>query len=493
MSSTPQTNRPAVIAAVMASMAMVAIEATIVSTAMPQIVTKLGGLHLYSWVFSSFLLTQTAMTVVFGKLADLYGRKPVMLAGIAIFLIGSILAGFAWSMPAMIVFRLIQGVGAGAIQPVTLTIVGDLYPVHERGKIQGYLASVWAISAVLGPMAGGLIIKDLSWAWIFWINIPIGLASAALFVVFLHEKERRASPSIDYVGAALFTVAIASLMIALTAAGTGDDTLGWSACTVFVVSAGLFVWQELRAADPMISFALWGRRPIAAANASTVFSGMALMGLTTFLPMYVQGVLHRSPVVAGLALTMMMVGWPVGATFAARSFHRFGLRRLLIGGGLFLPVGAMLFVLLNPDSSPVVAGIGSLVMGFGMGTGSVSSLVLIQELVDTSQRGSATASNLFSRNLGSTLGATAFGAVLNYGLTHSKTLGVVTSEQLRQVLENAPGSTGADLAIRFALHQSLHLTFLAIFGVAVAIVLAVLMVPPVPLSTMSKAPAIMEG
>ena len=145
-------------------MAMVAIEATIVSTAMPQIVSQLGDLHLYSWVFSSFLLTQTATTVIFGKLADLYGRKPVVLAGIAIFLIGSILAGFAWSMPAMIAFRLIQGVGAGAIQPVTLTIVADLYPARERGKVQGYLASVWAISAVVGPMVGGLIIRDFSWS-----------------------------------------------------------------------------------------------------------------------------------------------------------------------------------------------------------------------------------------------------------------------------------------------------------------------------------------
>src|SRR5580658_5449213 len=187
MSPNPQTTRPLVIASVMASMAMVAIEATIVSTAMPQIVTQLGGLHLYSWVFSSFLLAQTAMTVVFGKLADVYGRKPVMLFGIAVFLIGSLLAGFAWSMPIMIVFRLIQGVGAGAIQPVSMTIVADLYPPHERGKIQGYLASVWAISAVLGPMAGGLIIRDWSWSWIFWINIPIGLASAAGFIFFLHE------------------------------------------------------------------------------------------------------------------------------------------------------------------------------------------------------------------------------------------------------------------------------------------------------------------
>jgi multidrug resistance protein len=192
------TNRPLVIAAIMASMAMVAIEATIVSTVMPQIASELGGLHLYSWVFASFLLAQTAMTVVFGKLSDLYGRKPVMFVGIGIFLVGSVLAGFSWSMPAMICFRLIQGIGAGAIQPVSLTIVGDLYPARERGKVQGYLASVWAVSAVVGPMIGALIVQKLEWGWIFWMNVPIGLAAAALFWRHLHEAPTvRRSSSID--------------------------------------------------------------------------------------------------------------------------------------------------------------------------------------------------------------------------------------------------------------------------------------------------------
>ena len=261
MSRSPQSSRPLVIASVMASMAMVAIEATIVSTAMPQIVAELGDLHLYSWVFSSFLLTQTAMTVIFGKLADLYGRKPIILVGIAIFLAGSVLAGFAWSMPAMIVFRLIQGIGAGAIQPVTLTVVADLYPARERGKVQGYLASVWAISAVVGPMVGGFIIHNLSWAWIFWMNVPIGLASAAGFIAFLRESERHARPSIDFAGAALFMVAIAALMLALTYAGNEEVTRTSIAGGVFVLSALFFVLQERRAAEPMISFALWSRKP----------------------------------------------------------------------------------------------------------------------------------------------------------------------------------------------------------------------------------------
>ncbi|MEC5406332.1 MDR family MFS transporter [Paraburkholderia sp. MPAMCS5] len=488
MSRTTQSSRHLVIAAVMASMAMVAIEATIVSTAMPQIVAQLGDLHLYSWVFSSFLLTQTAMTVVFGKLADLYGRKPIVLAGIAIFLIGSVLAGFAWSMPAMIAFRLIQGIGAGAIQPVTLTIVADLYPARERGKVQGYLASVWAISAVVGPMVGGFIIRNASWSWIFWMNVPIGLASAAGFIAFLRESERHARPSIDFLGAALFMAAIAALMTALTYAGDNDIAHASMAAAAFVVCLLLFVLQERRAQEPMISFALWSRRPIAACNGATVLSGMILMGSTTFLPMYVQGVLNRSPVIAGLALTMMMVGWPVGATLGAKSFHRIGLRRMLIGGSSFIPLGAVLLLFLAPGGSPLVAALGSLVMGFGMGTSSVSSLMLIQDIVTMDERGSATASNLFSRNLGSTLGATLFGAVLNFGLSHSKGAAAVTSDQLKNLLQNQAASLGSSDMVRMVLHQSLHLTFVSIFAIAIFVVALLTLVPSITLGADKKMP-----
>src|SRR6202166_1966829 len=270
----PKSARALIIASVMTTMAMIAIEATIVSTAMPQIVADLGGLRLYSWVFSSFLLAQTAMTVVFGNLADVYGRKPVMLVGIGIFLLGSLLAGFAWSMPVLVCCRLIQGIGAGAMQPVAMTIVADLYPARERGKIQGYLASVWAISAVLGPIAGGFIIRDWSWPWIFWINVPIGVAAAFGFLLFFHEHAKRERRSIDIAGAALFTVAVASLLIALTEAATSDNTPGLVAAGVFCLSLVLFIAQERRAADPMISFALWGRRPIAAANSVGVLASM---------------------------------------------------------------------------------------------------------------------------------------------------------------------------------------------------------------------------
>jgi EmrB/QacA subfamily drug resistance transporter len=469
--------RALVIASVMSTMAMIAIEATIVSTAMPQIVADLGGLRLYSWVFSSFLLAQTAMTVVFGNLADVYGRKPVMLVGIGIFLLGSLLAGFAWSMPVLICCRLVQGVGAGAMQPVAMTIVADLYPARERGKVQGYLASVWAVAAVIGPVLGGLIIRSVSWAWIFWLNIPVGLVAAAGYILFLRDHSTHERRSIDVGGTISFTVAVTSLLVALTEVGNHHPIQLGAAAGLTCVATVVFLLLERRAGNPIVSIALWSHRPIAATNGVGVLASMTVIGLTTFLPIYVQIVMQRSPTTAGLALTTMLIGWPAGATLAARLFHRFALRHLLLTGALIQPLGALFFVALTPHMPPFVAAMGSLVMGFGMGLISVPSLVLIQEIVDSTQRGRVTASNLFSRNFGSTLGATVLGAVFNHGLSRSGTMAPITSDQLRQLL-NAPGPTTGGEQIRLAMEHALNLTFWAMLVLSLGTVLLALWVPP---------------
>ncbi|WP_375455621.1 MDR family MFS transporter [uncultured Methylobacterium sp.] len=481
MPTLPKTRRPLVLAAVMAATFMIAIEATIVSTAMPQIAGQLGDLHLYAWVFASFLLTQTATTVVFGKLSDLYGRRPVLLFGIAVFLLGSLLCGLAWSMPSLILFRLVQGVGAGAIQPVSLTVVGDLYSARERGRVQGYLASVWGISSVAGPLVGGLIIGRLSWPWIFWINLPIGIVAAILFVLFLREGVERRPRRIDVVGAALFTGAIAALMMAL--ADAAAPTAATSAAGLaFVVASALFVLQERRAADPMLDVRLWAQRPIATANAATLLSGMTVIGLTAFLPMYVQGVLRQSPLVAGFTLTLMVLGWPIGATLAARNFVRFGLRPTLLLGAALLPLGAAAFVALGPATAPAVAGMGSVVMGLGMGFLSTAAIVIIQDSVSWAQRGAATASNIFARNLGSTLGATALGAVLNYRLAHPDGGAAVSTDQLRRLLDDPASLGGAADAARAGLQQALHGTFWTVFALAALTLLVSLLVPRVSIT-----------
>jgi MFS family permease len=472
------THRTLVLAAVMAANFMIAIEATIVSTAMPQIVGQLGGLSLYSWVFAAFLLTQTATTVVFGKLADLAGRKTVMLVGIAAFLFGSILCGFAWSMPSLIVFRLVQGIGAGAVQPTAMTIVGDLYSPHERAKIQGWLASVWAVSAVLGPLAGGLIIQHFSWAWIFWMNLPIGALAAAGFWAYLHEKRARGRGRIDHLSAAFFTVAIAAIMADLTALSTSGELEIGLTTLVALVAVVVFVLQERRSPEPMISLDLWGRRPIAAANAASLLAGMVMIGLTTFLPVFVQGVMKQSPLIAGFALSAMVLGWPIGATVGVRAgLKRFGVRAVLRVGGVLIPLGSLVFLVLNRGSSPIVAGLGSLVVGLGMGLSSSASIILIQEIVDWSERGSVTASYLFARSLGSTFGATVFGAVLNFGLLRFGH-GGVSSDQLRQLLERGSES-GGDPGLRAALEQSLHLTFVSMLAIALLAAATLFLVPKI--------------
>jgi MFS family permease len=471
----PPPRRPLILAAVMAAMFMIAIEATIVATAMPQIAGQLGDLHLYAWVFASFLLAQTAMTMVFGKLADSHGRRPVMLWGIAIFLAGSLLCGFAWSIPSLIAFRLVQGVGAGAIQPIALTIVGDLYSVKERAKIQGWLASVWGVSSVLGPLAGGLIVQHVSWAWIFWMNIPVGVLAAAGFAAFLREEVARQGRPVDVAGALLLTLALAALMTAATEPG---GRLFLPAALLAVAGTAVFLWWESRAPDPILNLRLWLRRPVATANATVLFSGMAIIGLTAFLPMYVQAVLGRSALAAGFALTMMVLGWPLGSILAARAFGRFGLRACLVLGAALLPAGALAFLLLGPASSAVLAGAGSFVMGLGMGFLSTAAIVMLQESVGWAERGAVTASNVFSRNLGSALGAVVLGGVLNLSLaSQGGAAAGIDFEAIRRLLEQGQGLV-PDAAVRAALAEGLHLTFWAVFALCVATLLLALLVPP---------------
>ena len=300
-------------------------------------------------------------------------------------------------------------------------------------------------------------------------------------MLFLHEEVKPRERSIDVAGAALFTVAIASLMVALTEVGTSASAVLWPGL-VFAAAVILFALQERRAADPMLDAGLWGQRPILTANVATLLSGMAIIGLTAFLPIFVQGVMRQSSLVAGFTLTTMVFGWPVGATVAAKNFMRFGLKPTLLFGAALLPLGAVVFVVLGASSSPALAGLGSIVMGFGMGFLSTASIVIIQDSVDWAQRGSATASNIFARQLGQTLGATVLGTVLNYGLAHPLNGPAVSSDQLRRLLDSPDSLAGAADAVRVALGQSLHVTFWGIFIITVLTLLLSMLVPRVTIA-----------
>ncbi|MDC3417342.1 MDR family MFS transporter [Aquibacillus salsiterrae] len=415
-SSQKQTRRPLVLAFLVISMFMAAIEGTIVATAMPDIVADLGGFSVYSWVFSSFLLMQAVTTLIYGKLSDLFGRKPVFLIGVIIFLVGSILCGLATTMTMLVIFRIVQGIGAGAVQPIATTIVGDMYTMEERSKIQGYLASVWGISSVIGPLAGGLIVNFSDWAWIFWINVPLGTVAMIGVFLFFHENVSREKKSIDYLGSGLFFISISSLIVVLVKGG-----VNWSwgspqvviLLTIFVLSVLFFLLQEKRAATPMMPLTIWKNKLITTANLATLTSGMIIIGLSSFIPTYVQAVMGYSSIIAGFTLCTLSIGWPVSSTIAGHLVLKIGFRKTALIGGFALLIGGLLFYFLTPSNGPLYVGFSSFVVGVGMGFSSTPFIVSIQASVDWKMRGVATSLNMFMRIIGSALGAAVLGAILN--------------------------------------------------------------------------------
>ncbi|MBE3596550.1 MAG: MFS transporter [Hydrogenibacillus sp.] len=410
------THRPIVLAAVMLGMFMAAVESTIVSTAMPTIVGDLGGFQWMSWVFSGFMLAQAITTPIFGKLSDLFGRKAVYTVGVALFLSGSLLSGLSPTMGWLIVFRLLQGLGAGSVMPIATTIVGDIYTAEERARIQGWLSSVWGISAVTGPIIGAFIVEHWHWAWIFWINVPVGVLSVALVIAFLHEPEVRAKPAIDFAGALTLFASIAGWMSVLLFSGTFWPWFGgamWALTALALTATVLFFFVERRAVEPVMPLELWENRLIAVANGATFVTGMIMIALSMFLPSYIQGVLGDGPQVAGLALSAMSVGWPIASFLSGRLLIVFGPRKLAILGSGFLLLGGLLFALIRPAYGPVYAGAASFFIGMGMGFTNTAYIVSIQNSVPWRLRGAATSNNLFMRLFGGTFGGAVLGALLN--------------------------------------------------------------------------------
>ncbi|WP_339145646.1 MULTISPECIES: MDR family MFS transporter [unclassified Sutcliffiella] len=482
-----KTKRPFVLAAIMLAMFMAAIEATIVSTAMPAIAADLGGFSLYSWVFSSYLLMNAVTVLIYGKLSDLFGRKPILTFGIIVFLIGSLLCGMASSIEMLIVFRFIQGFGAGAVMPIASTIVGDMYTKEERAKIQGYLSSVWGISAILGPAIGGLLVQFVSWRFVFWVNIPLGILAIVGLYLFLHEGVEKKKHSIDYAGAGLLFLSVSSFMLVMVEGGvrwawTSGPVLSLIALSAVTIT--LFVFQERRAKDPMMPFDIWQERSILIANTTSMTTGVMLIGISSFLPAFVQGVMERPPIVAGFTLTTMSIGWPIAAMIAGRLLLKIGFRTTSIIGGIALIMGSIIFMTLSPDDGPVWAAFGSFMIGIGMGFSTTAFIVSIQSNVPWQKRGVATASNMFMRTLGSTIGAALLGGILNSRIQeHLRENGAVeqfsldsTTLLLNEEQRNQL-SDSMKVLLQDGLTSALHTVYLVVAGFAVISFLLILLLP----------------
>lgn len=402
-------NRPLIVSALLLSMFMAAMEATVIATAMPTVIADLGGIHLYGWVGASYLLASTVTVPLYGKLADRHGRKPVLLLGIALFLAGSLTSGLSTSIEQLIIFRALQGLGAGAVQPIVVTIIGDLYTPAERGAVQGWFGAVWGFAGVSGPLIGGAIVATVSWRWVFLINIPFGIASALVLVSAFREAPRAKSDArLDVAGSLAILLASLALLLAASGVAPFPMTLAGIALTV------AFVFIERRAPDPVVPIDLLTRRLIAVCTAASLLLGVAMMGVLNFLPLYVQGVLFGLPTEAGLVIAPMLVGWPIASALTSRLLVRIGYRRPLVLGAVLATLGTSGLLVAIILRAPMWAlGVPMFLFGLGMGLASTSIIIGMQASVGWEQRGVVTATNMFARTMGGALGVGGLGALLS--------------------------------------------------------------------------------
>ncbi|NUR92755.1 MAG: MFS transporter, partial [Nonomuraea sp.] len=443
------TRRGAVAAGLMASMALAAIDQTIVATAVPSIVRDLGSFSLFPWVIAGYLLTQAVSTPVYGRLADLFGRKPMLLTGMSIFLVGSLLGGLAWSMPVLIVARAVQGIGAGAIQSITQVVAADLYPLEERGRISGLLSSVWGVSALVGPALGGVLSELGLWRWIFLLNLPVGAAACAIIVIWLRENVERQRRRLDLLGIALLGSGVVAAMVGL------QNTTPWPVALGVALLVAFF-WWERRAAEPLLPPWMWRNRALLGSFLGSAAVGMVLVGPTVYLPTYAQAVLGAGAIAAGFALAVQSIGWPISAALSNALYMRIGFRDTALLGLGFVAVSAALFALMSPGSSLWYAGLCSFVNGCGLGLISVSMLVGAQNEVGYERRGVVTGAVVFFRIAGGALGTAVLAAVANASLAARLGGGASVDEAARAL---GGGDTGA---VWLALAGAGHNGFLAI-------------------------------
>ena len=460
---TDASDRRLVTIALFVATFLVSLDTSVVSTAMPTVVSQIGGIDLYAWAFSAYLLTNTVTIPIYGKLSDLYGRKPVFLVSTAIFLVASALCGQAQSMQQLIAFRLLQGIGAGGVLPTTQTILGDVYPLAERAKLTGLFSTIWGVSGLLGPAIGGFLTEHVSWRWVFYVNLPLCIAAMVLVSRFLHERLAHRRHYIDVVGALSLSAAVGSFLLALQ--GNPSDSTPLLALALLM--AGVFVWQERRAPEPLLPLGLFRRRVIGLSVLVCALIGVVLYGQNAFVPPFVQGAMGNPPTVAGFVLAAASISWPIGSTIGGRALLRWGYRVPCVIGCVILAIGFAAMGLL-PPGAPLLAPLAlEFLLGPGFGLTLNLTTLSMQDAVGWEQRGVVTGVNQFSRNIGGILGLSVAGAMFSAGVSQVSSRGIDPNELLSPT---GSGVAGADLTfVEGVLAGSLHAVFVLM---AVAAVLA---------------------
>lgn len=409
--------RWAVTAGVLTGMFIAALEATVVGTAMPTVIATLGGLNHYSWVFSAYLVTSTVTVPVWGKLSDLYGRRLMYQIGIGMFLLGTLLSGFSGSMTQLIVFRAIQGLGAGALVPLGMTIIGDTFTVEERTKMQALFSGVWGMSSIIGPVVGGFITDQISWRWVFWINLPVGVVAALIIGIALKEPKIERRPTIDYAGAGLLMAAISLLMLAMVEGGGGflssRNLLLLAGSVVLLIG---FLWVERRAPDPIIPFELFQDRTVLISVIAGFLGGVAMFGAISYVPLFAQGALGFTATEAGSLLTPLMLSWVTMSIVGGRLMLKLGYRSIALLGFAVLTLAFVLLSMFERDTPSYLLYPNLMLIGAGLGLTMLTLLIAVQQAVERSRLGVATSLNQFSRSIGGALGVAVMGAVLTVGL-----------------------------------------------------------------------------
>ncbi|UED80133.1 MFS transporter [Lysinibacillus sp. CD3-6] len=465
--------RKKVIVSLMLMTFLSAVEGTIISTAIPRITSDLSGVELVSWVYAIYMLATAVSTPIYGKLADLFGRKKVLLIGATIFLVGSALCGVVTSMEQLIIFRALQGLGAGAIMPITMTIIGDLYSeVKDRAKAQGWISAVWGISGVIGPLVGGFLVDSLSWRYIFFLNVPFGIIACIMIVIYYKESIKPAKHHIDYLGATVFSLSAIALLYALL---TGSSKNNWGDMTIIgllifaVVSFIIFLFIEKKSPEPLIPLALFSNRTLSTINILTLISGAMLISITMYLPIWSQGVLGKNATDAGLILMPLPVMWTVGTIFSGKLVGRLNTKQIILIGVSVLSVAAFTLFTLSADSQAFLIYVGVGLFGLGMGLVSPIYMVTIQTAVSNQTRGTAIGLNTFINTFSQTLGAAVFGALFNT-MIHAHGI-----QHLDLVSSGAHGGTTTNVITdsQEALASSVHYIYMGTFILALITLLIV--------------------